>query len=100
MFVCMHHQVKFNWQYRSVARTHINYGLYYANIYRWTIVFPRESFIFVRSEDLHNNPYKVVGEIWRFLGLSNETSSQAFSRAAQKKALSIEHIHQCWLKPR
>ena len=65
---------------------HLGHGLYYINIQKWLAVFPKENFIFIRTEDLHNNPKEIVGSIWKFLGLPVSYGSD-FNRQSKKEAL-------------
>ena len=48
--VCINQQVAFDWQNITISRHHISYGLYYFHIYNWLAIFPKENFIFIRSE--------------------------------------------------
>ena len=65
---------------------HLGPGLYYINIQKWLAVFPKENFIFIRTEDLHNNPEEIVGSIWKFLGLPVSYGSD-FNRKSKEEAL-------------
>lgn len=44
-------------------------SIYVAHIKRWLGFFPREQFLFVRLEDLVDNLYDTMKEIWSFLGV-------------------------------
>ena len=83
--VCIKQQVAFDWQNITISNHHIIYGLYYINIRKWLDVFPKENFIFVRSEDLHDNPRKVIGSIWKFLGLPVHFTN-VFDAVSKKEA--------------
>ena len=84
--VCIEQQVAFDWQNTTISLHHIIYGLYYINIRKWLAVFPKENFIFVRSEDLHDNPREVIGSIWKFLGLPVHFTN-IFDAISRKEAL-------------
>ena len=84
--VCMTQQVAFDWQNTTISRHHIIYGLYYINIRKWLAVFPKENFIFVRLEDLHDSPREVIGSIWKFLGLPVNFSN-TFDAISREEAL-------------
>ena len=84
--VCIKQQVAYDWHNLSVTRHHVPYGLYYFHIYRWLAVFPKDNFIFVRTEDLSDNPREVIGSIWKFLGLP-VSFTRTFDAVSQKKAL-------------
>ena len=60
-------------------------GIYYVHILKYLSIFPRENFIAVRLEDLHNDPYEQVSKIWKFLGLPSSKNNE-FSNIASKKA--------------
>ena len=65
------------WQSEIVC-PYIRIGLYYFIISEWLTVFPRESFLFLRTEDYENNEVRTLNEqVLPFLGLaplSNRTS--------------------------
>jgi hypothetical protein len=62
--------------YYSHAHQHWSYfarGCYAEQIKRWYAVFPRENFLFLRSEDLFRNPADVMRKTFAFLDLSEFT---------------------------
>jgi hypothetical protein len=50
-------------------QSYLGKGLYAPQIERWLPLFPRESFHFIRSEDLFEAPRRVCGALLDFLGL-------------------------------
>ena len=45
-------------------------GMYYYHIVKWLNVYPRENFHFLRLEDMAEDTYKSVANIWEFMGFS------------------------------
>lgn len=57
----------------SFAHQHFSYasrGHYADQIERWMAAFPRESFLFIRAEDMFRTPQQVYDQVCDFLGLS------------------------------
>ena len=57
-------------------------GLYHVHIRKWLHFFPKEQFLFLRMEDLTNNPFETMSKITNFLHISpvsNEEADQWFS---------------------
>ena len=46
-------------------------GFYYLYLLPWLQVFPRESFLFIRTEDMKKDTGKTLKEIFQFLGMSH-----------------------------
>lgn len=58
--------------YRSVAHedhSYLEQGRYLDMLPRWFALFPRERFHIVASEELYDDPGRVVPDVWSFLGL-------------------------------
>ncbi len=55
---------------RNLTHSYISHGLYANQIRRWLTCFPREQFIFIRSEDFFADPVPHVMKTYDFLGLS------------------------------
>jgi hypothetical protein len=53
------------WRYYS----YIKRGLYVDQLKRWMSVFPREQFLIIKSEDLYNDPERVLQQTLAYLGL-------------------------------
>jgi hypothetical protein len=59
--------------YYSYNHQHYSYvdrGRYAAQVERWLKYFPREQFLFLRSEDLFENPAEILGQIAEFLEIA------------------------------
>ena len=56
----------------SLTRRHYSYierGLYVDQLKRWMSVFPREQFLIIKSEDLYEDPGRVLQQTLTYLGL-------------------------------
>ena len=49
--------------------SYIKRGLYVEQLERWMSVFPREQFLIIKSEDLYENPERVLHQTLAYLGL-------------------------------
>ena len=45
-------------------------GFYYLYLLPWLQLFPRENFLFIRTEDMKKDTGKILQEIFQFLGMS------------------------------
>ena len=86
--VCIKQQTETDALMENTSTHRLVHGMYYMNIQKWLAVYPKENFIFVRAEDLHNckNSREAVGSIWKFLGLPIDYRRD-FDRKCKKKAL-------------
>ena len=69
-------------------------GLYYYHIVKWLNVVPKKNFLFLRTEDLATDPYSVMEQVWRFLGIKTQ-SKKSFKRLLEK---SSEWNSNDWIK--
>jgi hypothetical protein len=63
-------KIKLDPAYHSIIHqrfSYLNRGHYYEQITRWLKLFPRESFHFIKSEDLFSDPRKELDSIYDFL---------------------------------
>ena len=56
-------------------RSYAKRGLYLEQLERWLAVFPRERFLILKSEDLNDDPERIVHQTLAFLGLPPWTPS-------------------------
>ena len=66
-------QCLYLWQ-KEVERSHCDYvklhtSLYYLHIIKWFSVIPRKQFLFIKSEDLFDDPQEVFKKLLEFLDL-------------------------------
>lgn len=52
-------------------------GLYYFHLHKWLQFFPREKFLFLRTEDMCRQPHRTMTRITRFLGVEQVSKEQA-----------------------
>lgn len=68
-------------------------GMYYYHIVKWLNVYPRKNFYFLRLEDMAEDAYGSVANIWKFMGLS------PISRATFESELNREVMNEMnWIK--
>ncbi|ELS04911.1 sulfotransferase family protein [Xenococcus sp. PCC 7305] len=60
-------------RYSKIGRTsYLGASLYMAHLKRWLDIFPQERFLFLKNEDLDQNPDEVMKKTFEFLGLPNQ----------------------------
>ena len=52
-------------------------SLYYVHLHKWTQFYPRENFLFLRTEDMRRQSFKMMNRITSFLGLDPVSREQA-----------------------
>ena len=52
-------------------------GLYYYHIVKWLNVVPKKNVLFLRREDLATDPYSVMEQVWRFLGIQTQSKDSS-----------------------
>ncbi len=58
-------------------------GIYYIHLLKWYHFYPRKNFLFLRTEDLQNNPTEAMAKATYFLGIDtmpDEMVEEAFSQ--------------------
>lgn len=76
----------------SPAWRHYSYverGLYVDQLQRWMAVFPREQFMIIKSEDLYEDPERVLGQTQAYLGL-RPWSPDSFRAYNTKEYVAID----------
>ncbi len=56
------------------GQARIGLCFYHIHIARWLKIIPKEQFLFLRTEDLADNPDAVMKRIWTFLGLKEDNN--------------------------
>ena len=64
---CTHHRLGNDQLLCGPVRLGIS--LYHVHIKRWLREVPREQFLFLRTDDMATDPYKLLEKIWSFLGV-------------------------------
>jgi len=75
-----------NPNYNSVNHKRFSYaarGMYFGQVKRWLRIFGKENILFIKSENLLENPEKELSKVYTFLGLKEE-----YPKSLQKK-----HVH-------
>ena len=52
-------------------------GLYYAHLLKWFQFYPRGNFLFLRTEDMHKEPHKMMTQITEFLEVDRVSGNDA-----------------------
>lgn len=67
---------------------HVRLGisLYHVHIKRWLREIPRSNFLFLRTDEMAVNPYRLLRKVWGFLGLAEQNVEDLGS-------LLNEHLH-------
>jgi N-acetylgalactosamine 4-sulfate 6-O-sulfotransferase len=81
------------------GRVRLGISLYHVHIAQWLKVIPRHQFLFLRTEDLATDSYKLINEVWNFLNLPSQpreeledvlNSRTNYSPVAHMKALQLQ----------
>ena len=75
---------------QKIPRSHIRIpvSLYHIHIRRWLREIPREQFLFLRTDELVDNPLQLLREVWRFLE-GKELSEEEVGKALHGHKLRI-----------
>ena len=58
---------------------YLHHSLYYYHILPWLKIFPRERFLFLRTEDLANDLSSTMSKVWNFLNLDDIPTERVLS---------------------
>lgn len=56
-----------NFREASLGLRHVDKGVYFDQIKRWTANFPRHNFHFIKYSEFKENPFSEIGKLLRFL---------------------------------
>ncbi len=73
--VCTHYALYGKESTTGCGRVRLGISLYYSHIIRWFRTVPKDQFLFLRTEDLANNPYALLQAVWGFLGLPEQSAT-------------------------
>ena len=59
-------------------------GFYYIHLHKWLQFYPKENFLFLRTEDMSRQPSKMINRIIDFLGVDPVSKDQAWEWLRQK----------------
>ena len=68
-------------------------SLYYLHIIKWFSVIPRKQFLFIKSEDLFDDPEKTLKEVFEFLKLSPVSDKTTLVNLLKFADNSNENVH-------
>ena len=80
------------------GRVRLGISLYHVHVAQWLKVISREQFLFLRTEDLAADGYKLLTRVWSFLSLPSQTREELedvlnaqtnYSPVAHMKALQL-----------
>ena len=52
-------------------------GMYYVHIHKWMQFYPRENFLFLKTEDIRGEPQQIMAQITDFLGVDRVSDKDA-----------------------
>ena len=82
------------------GRVRLGISLYQVHVTKWLRVIPRDQFLFLRTEDLAVNPYKMLTQVWTFLGLPTQTAEELEEILNSKTNYSnVGHMKVLQLRP-
>ena len=80
------------------GRVRLGISLYYVHVARWLKTIPRDQFLFLRTQDLATDGYRLLSKVWRFLDLPSQShedlgdilnSQTNYNPVAHMKALQL-----------
>ena len=72
---------------------HFYGSLYYEHLSKWTVVFPREQLLLLKTSDLKDHPEKISGDLCSFLGIpAYESEIERTNSAAVPKNKAVERL--------
>lgn len=77
---------------RTELNTWVGLGIYYIHILKWMQFFPRENFLFLRTDEL-NNTHGVWNTVTNFLGLDPISDSIASMLSSKKKNVRNDFLN-------
>ena len=69
---CTHHRLMRSGK-SPCEHVRLGISLYHVHIKRWLREIPREQFLFLRTDDMAADPYKLLEKIWSFLGVERQS---------------------------
>ena len=82
------------------GRVRLGISLYHIHVSRWLKVIPRDQFLFLRTEDLAADPYKLLTRVWDFLGVRSQTPEELVDILnAQTNYSPVAHMKALQLRP-
>ena len=96
MLKCLREAEHFEHHFKDLRHSRVNKqlltGFYYLYLLPWLQVFPRENFLFIRTEDMKKDTGKALQEIFQFLGMS-PLENEALDSVAKKTRHNQTALH-------
>ena len=96
MLKCLRKAERFEHHFKDLRHSRVNKqlltGFYYLYLLPWLQVFPRENFLFIRTEDMKKDTGKALQEIFKFLGMS-PLDDKALNSAVKKTRHNQTTLH-------
>ncbi len=83
---------------RKKLTTWLGVGVYYIQILEWTQFWPKENFLFLKTEQLSREPITVMNNITQFLTLDSVTESESRKWLSRQSMLTVA-LQLCYHKP-
>ena len=90
LFECINEN-RFRGERCGGAGYRITVSLYYIHLLKWLKFYPKEQFLFLKTEDMAVNPYETMSNITHFLGSSPVQLSQAAQWMSRK--INTQSLH-------
>ena len=71
----------------AINPMYVEQSRYARHLRRWMEFFPRERFLIVLQEEIHQEPYELARQVYEFLGVNCEHESTALNRRANESYL-------------
>ena len=82
------------------GRVRLGISLYHVHVSQWLKVIPRDQFLFLRTEDLASDGYKLLSRVWNFLSLPSQSEDDLGEvLGAQTNYNPVAHMKALQLRP-
>ena len=71
---------------KNCGRVRLGVSLYHVHIRQWLNVVPRKQFLFLRTDDLENDPFETLRKVWTFLEVPHQSRGDV-------QDILYEHLH-------
>ena len=58
------------------SRVRLGISLYHVHLKRWLKVIPKERVLFLKTEDMSNDPYALLERVWQFLDVKQQSQAE------------------------
>ena len=87
-----------NWLQRGCGYIgrRLDIGIYYVHLRKWMQFYPRENFLFLKTEDMRRYPRQMMAKITEFLGVDRISDHHA--KQWLSKEANVQENYQKWFK--